>query len=103
MLFYLGSCWAHTSNPGVPGTPKCQQMQMYIFGYLGGPEGVFNDRTGPIFLSSYPLTLSICTCQIRKQSDKNFLSLNPKYEEKTHFFFIFGGPGGGGGPYVEPR
>ena len=30
--------------------------QMYILGYLGGPEGVFNDRTGPILLSSYPLT-----------------------------------------------
>ena len=28
----------------------------YIFGYLGGPEGVFNDQTGPILLSSYPLT-----------------------------------------------
>ena len=28
----------------------------YILGYLGGPEGVFNDQTGPIFLSSYPLT-----------------------------------------------
>ena len=24
--------------------------------YLGGPEGVFNDMTGPILLSSYPLT-----------------------------------------------
>ena len=29
---------------------------MYILGYLGGPEGVFNNRTGPILLSSYPLT-----------------------------------------------
>ena len=28
---------------------------MYILGYLGGPEGVFNDQTGPILLSSYPL------------------------------------------------
>ena len=27
-----------------------------ILGYLGGPEGVFNDQTGPILLSSYPLT-----------------------------------------------
>ena len=65
-----------------PGVPKCQQMQpssqwrhmykgkqfenvfhmsqnvkqIYILGHLGGPEGVFNDRTGPILLSSYPLT-----------------------------------------------
>ena len=30
--------------------------QMYIFGYVGGHEGVFNDQTGPILLSSYPLT-----------------------------------------------
>ena len=24
--------------------------------YFGSPEGVFNDQTGPILLSSYPLT-----------------------------------------------
>ena len=29
---------------------------MYILGYFGGPVGVFNDQTGPILLSSYPLT-----------------------------------------------
>ena len=34
--------------------PKCKNN--YILGYLGGPEGVFNDQTGPILLSSYPLT-----------------------------------------------
>ena len=29
----------------------------FIFwGYFGGPEGVFNDQTKPILLSSYPLT-----------------------------------------------
>ena len=28
----------------------------YIWGYLGGPEGIFNDQTGPVLLSSYPLT-----------------------------------------------
>ena len=52
----------------------------YILGYLGGPEGVFNYQTGPILLSSYPLTHIYVpgTCQIRKQSDKKFLSLNPK-------------------------
>ena len=50
--------------------PKCQQTQtssqwriMYNKGkqfekhvYFGGPEGVFNDQTKPILLSSYPLT-----------------------------------------------
>ena len=34
--------------------PKCKKK--YILGYFGGPEGVFNDQTGPILLSSYPLT-----------------------------------------------
>ena len=60
--------------------------------YFGGPEGVFNDHTGPILLSSYTLT-HLCTCEIRKQSDKKLLSLNPKYEINH----IWGGPGGGGG------
>ena len=30
--------------------------KMYILGYLGGPDGVFNYQTGPILPSSYPLT-----------------------------------------------
>ena len=34
--------------------PKCKKK--YILGYLGGPEGVFNDQAGHILLSSYPLT-----------------------------------------------
>ena len=56
--------------------------QIYILGYWGSIQGVFNDQTGPILLSSYPLThiYIVCTCQIRKQSDKKFLSLNPKYD-----------------------
>ena len=32
------------------------KKNIYILGYLGGPEGVFNDHTGTILLSSYPLT-----------------------------------------------
>ena len=35
--------------------PKCK-INVYMLGYLGGPDGVFNDRTGPIGFSSYPLT-----------------------------------------------
>ena len=31
-------------------------QKKYILSYLGGPERVFNDQTGPILLSSYPLT-----------------------------------------------
>ena len=34
-----------------------QNVKKCIFwGYFGGPEGVFNDQTKPILLSSYPLT-----------------------------------------------
>ena len=61
---------------------------MYILGYLGGPEGVFNDLASQ--LSSHPY---LCACQIRTQFDKIFLSLNPKYE-KNILFFIFGGSWG---------
>ena len=44
-------------NPFFTYEPKCKiNVPVYILGYLGGPEGVFNDRTGPICLSSYPLT-----------------------------------------------
>ena len=69
--------------------PKCKKKL-----YFGGPEGVFNDQTKPILLfqlSSHPY---LCTCEIRKQSDRTFLSLNPKYE-KIILFLIFGGSWGG--------
>ena len=33
-----------------------KMLKHVYLGYLGGPEGVFNDQTGPILLSSYPLT-----------------------------------------------
>ena len=34
-----------------------QNVKKNLFwGYFGGPEGVFNDQTGHILLSSYPLT-----------------------------------------------
>ena len=35
--------------------PKCKKKCIF-WGYFGGPEGVFNDQTKPILLSSYPLT-----------------------------------------------
>ena len=31
-------------------------FECIFWGYFGGPEGVFNDQTKPILLSSYPLT-----------------------------------------------
>ena len=66
------------------------------FGLFGGPWGgwglQWSDWAYLAFqLSSHPY---LCTCEIRKQSDKKFLSLNPKY------VFICGGPRG---PYVETR
>ena len=61
-----------------------QNVKKKIFwGYFGGPEGVFNDQTRPILLSSYPLTHIICKYEIGKQSDKKFVSLTPKYENKV--------------------
>ena len=73
--------------------PKCNKI--HILGYLGGPEGVFNNQTTSILLCGYPLTIAhpfLCTCQIRKQSDKKFLSLNPTYEKYILFSYL-GGPG----------
>ena len=45
-------------------------------------------------LSCFPAILSPISMCIRKQSDKTFLSLNPKYEKNNTFFHIWGGPGG---------
>ena len=71
-----------------------KMLKKSIFlGYLGGPEGVYL----AFQLSSHPYQ---CTCQIRKQSDKKFLSLNPKYEKNIYFFSYLGGPGG---LYVETQ
>ena len=33
-----------------------KMLKKIILGYLGGPEGAFNDQTELILLSSYPLT-----------------------------------------------
>ena len=68
--------------------------KMYILGVFWGPWGglQWSDWAYLAFqLSSHPY---LCTCVIRKQSDKKFLSLNPKYE-KNYTFFIFGGSWGG--------
>ena len=70
---------------------------MYILGYFGvlrGPLGGLQWSDWPYLafqLSSHPYP---CTCQIRKQSDKKFWSLNPKYEKIYTFFHIWGVLGG---------
>ena len=66
------------------------------FGIFRGPWGglQWSDWAYLAFqLSSHPY---LCTCQIRKQSDKKFLSLNfkPKIWKNILFFHIWGGPGG---------
>ena len=71
--------------------PKCKNI-MYILGYFGLPW------TGPILLSSYPHPY-LCTCQIRKQYDKKFLSLNSKYEKYTFFSYV----GGSWGPLRQTQ
>ena len=66
----------------------------YILGLFWGPwEGLqWSDWAYLAFqLSSHPY---LCTCEIRKQYDKKFLSLNPKYEEQKYFFHIWGVLGG---------
>ena len=64
--------------------------KIYILGLFWGPwEGLQLSEWAYLAfqLSSHPY---LCTCEIRKQSDKKFLSLNPKYD-KNNTFFIFGG------------
>ena len=60
--------------------PKCK-INVYFGAILGALRGSSMIRLGLSCsqLSSHPY---LCTCEIRKQSDKKFLSLNPKYEEK---------------------
>ena len=53
-LITVEICTTRGNNMKTIYGPKC--LVFYIFGYFGGPEGVFNDQTGPILLSSYPLT-----------------------------------------------
>ena len=72
--------------------PKYEQM--CILAIWMGPVEACNNQTGPILLSNYPLTHIwpyLCICKIRKQYDKNFLSLNPKYD---YYFSYLGGYGG---------
>ena len=66
------------------------KKKVYFGGVLGALRGSSMIRLTYLAfqLSSHPY---LCTCEIRKQSDKTFLSLNPKYEKKIILFFIFGG------------
>ena len=46
----------------------------------------------PAILS--PISIYMSNNKIKKQYDKKFLSLNPKYEKNILFFSYLGGPGG---------
>ena len=67
-----------------------------VCGFINTSNGTILQYTG-CQLSSHPY---LCTCGIRKQSDKNFLSLNPKYEKIILYSYLGGVLGE---PYVEPR
>ena len=67
--------------------PKCK-TKLYFATILGALRGSSMIRLG---LSCFP-----ATCEIRKQSDKKFLSLNPKYEKQKKTFHIWGVMGVGG-------
>ena len=69
--------------------PKCKKN--IYFGLFRGPWGGLQWSDWAFQLSSHPYT---CTCQIRKQYDKKFLSLNPKYDKIYTFFSYLGGLGG---------
>ena len=91
--------------------PKCIYfLFLAICGALGGGGGaaVFNDQTGAYLAFQLSFHPYLCTCEIRKQSHKDFLSSNPKYKKITtsfsyiqatmrkhvHFWLIGGGGGG---------
>ena len=78
--------------------PKCKQNCIFlgIWEALGGPSMNRQGRAYPAFqLSSHPY---LCTCEIRKQSDKNFIKFKSKIWNKiSYFFHIWGDLGGPGG------
>ena len=93
------SQWRHMYNKGkqfenqffIYG-PKCKKK--YILGLFWGPWGglQWSDWAYLAFqLSSHPY---LCTCEIRKQSDKKLLNLKPKIWRKKILFSCLGGPGG---------
>ena len=89
--FVLGSCWGGGGGlqPVFHIWAKMYKKYVY-FGLFGGPWGgvQWSDWAYLAFLiSSHPY---LCTCQVRKQSDKKCLRLNPKYEKNILYF---GGPG----------
>ena len=80
---------------------------MYIFGYFKGPGGG-GASIIRLDLSCFPAISTHhpypCTCEIRKQSDKNFLVQIQKYETNIMFLYLCVLVGGGGlDSYVEPR
>ena len=69
-----------------------------ICGYLRGSGALQWSNLAYLaaHLSSHP-NICTCTCKIRKQYDKNFLSSNLKYETNIFVFILRGTWRGGGG------
>ena len=72
-----------------------------ILGYLGGPEGVFNDQTGPILLSSYPLTHISMYMSNKETIWQEIFKFKSKIWPKYTFFSYLGGGGGSWGALVS--
>ena len=97
---WAGACrWGGRGRKNVPGVLKRMQTKKKFGG--GGFWGVWGAPPGGCAGSENHKAFPAGSreCLIRKQSDKNFLSLNPKYETII-FFHIWGVLGG---PYVKPR
>ena len=88
-------CTTRGNNLKTSFSDTSQNVQINVyFGLFRGPLGGLQWSDWPYLafqLSSHPYP---CTCQIRKQSEKKFLSSNPKYEKNIYFFSYLGGPGG---------
>ena len=76
---HISSQWRHIQQLLKKGLKNA-----YLWLFEGPWEGPSVIRLGVSCsqVSSHPY---LCTCEIRKQSDKYFLSSNPKYENKNHF------------------
>ena len=125
---FSGSCWALTSNPGVPRAPKCQQTQtssqwrhmynkgkqfenhFFIYGpkckknvYFGGILGALRGSSMiRLNLSCFPAIVSPISMYMRNKEAiwKDIFKFKPKIWKNNTFFHIWGVLGG---PYVEPR
>ena len=88
-------CTTRGNNLKTSFSDTSQNVQINVyFGLFRGPLGGLQWSDWAYLAFQPPSHPYPCTCQIRKQSDQKFLSLNPKYEKNIYFFSYLGGPGG---------